>query len=206
VVRALASNTGWATGGQVHRLAGMGSDNGVRAVLAALVDQGLVLFEPAGRAVLYKMNPEHVLYGPLVTMSRVRAEIIRRITDEIESWSNAVPVWHASMFGSFARGEAEAGSDIDVASLGDLLKADDPLVASWRADAVHLTGTPLLQMLREVRVRCGMPLQSLAMRFARLLAMKGAAHYSAATISANQAEQALKIARDMIDEADAMTS
>ncbi|MDQ1294430.1 MAG: hypothetical protein QG608_2313 [Actinomycetota bacterium] len=204
VIQVLLSNTGGVTGRQVHRLAGMGSDTGVRNILVALVEQGLVLSETVGRARLYRMNTDHVLYRSLLDMSRVRAEIVSRVRVEIESWDNGVPAWHSSIFGSFARGEAGPDSDIDVlvviapdagtdltddrwvtqiatlaqnietwtgnvgqildadvTTLGKMLQHEDPLVASWRADAVPLSGETLLQMLREVRVRCGMPLQSL---------------------------------------------
>jgi predicted nucleotidyltransferase len=192
VLNALLATTGWATGASVHRRAGHGSENGVRAVLAGLVDQGLVLAEPAGRATLYTINQDHVLYAPLVAMAQARAVILERVAGEIETWKDGVPACHASVFGSFARGEAGVDSDIDVlvviepgrdlaearwveqtAALGrhirawtgnrgevmdldekglsNLVATDDPLVDSWRADAVHLTGAPILQLLRAVR-------------------------------------------------------
>jgi predicted nucleotidyltransferase len=142
VVRALANNTGWATGGQVHRMAGMGSDNGVRRVLAILVDQGLVLTEQAGRAGLYRLNTEHVLYEPLTRMSSVRAEIVERIGSEIESWSaaGAVPVWHASLFGSFARGEAGAHSDVDILVVIDPTSGVDLADERWALQTATLSG------------------------------------------------------------------
>jgi len=56
-------------------------------------------------------------------------------------------------------------------------------------------------MLQRVKVKN----PSLTTRFARLLALKSNAHYSAGTISAQQAEQALRTARDMITEADTIT-
>jgi ferric-dicitrate binding protein FerR (iron transport regulator) len=57
-------------------------------------------------------------------------------------------------------GNAGQVLDTDEAGLRDLLTTQDPLVDSWRSDMVHLTGVPLLQMLREVRVRNNMPLLS----------------------------------------------
>lgn len=196
VLQALLATTGWATGASIHRQAGHGSENGVRAVLAGLVEQGLVLAEPAGRATLYTINQGHVLYAPLVAMSQARAAILERIAGEIETWREGVPALHGSVFGSFARGEAGVDSDIDVlvviepgrnladarwveqtAALGrhihawtgnrgevmdldedglrNLAATGDPLVDSWRADAVHLSGQPLLHLLRTVREKAG---------------------------------------------------
>jgi len=112
VLQALAATTGWATGAHVHRLAGTGSDDGVRRVLARLVDQGIVLADQHSHATLYLLNRDHVAADAIVSLTRLRGVIIDRIKGALESWS-PVPV-HASLFGSFARGEATADSDIDL--------------------------------------------------------------------------------------------
>jgi predicted nucleotidyltransferase len=190
VLQALAATTAWASGARVHRMAGSGSPDGVRKVLARLVEQGIVLAESHPHATLYLLNRDHVAAGPLVALTRVRGEIIDRITAAVTTWSP--PLLHASLFGSFARAEAGSASDIDVllvltaeagadhdrrtaqlAQLGaDILSwtgnraqivdvtpevlaamvaAGDPLVESWRVDAVHLTGIRLLDLLRQTR-------------------------------------------------------
>jgi predicted nucleotidyltransferase len=112
VLQALAATTGWATGAHVHRLAGTGSDDGVRRVLARLVDQGIVLADQHSHATLYLLNRDHVAADAIVALTRLRGVIIDRIKGALESWS-PVPV-HAGLFGSFARGEATADSDIDL--------------------------------------------------------------------------------------------
>jgi predicted nucleotidyltransferase len=190
VLHALAATTAWATGAQVHRLAGAGSSDGVRKVLARLVEQGIVLADEYPHATLYLLNRDHVAAGPIVALTRLRADIVDRIATAVAGWQP--PVVHASLFGSFARGEATAASDIDVLlvlapdaaddlesrtvqsdrlaadirrwtgnraqivdttpeTLSAMITDDDPLVDSWRADHVHLAGTPLLDLLRQAR-------------------------------------------------------
>ena len=112
VLHALAATTAWTSGARVHRMAGTGSPDGVRRVLARLVAQGIVLADEHPHATLYLLNREHVAADAIVALTRVRTTIIDRITDALSRWSPE-PV-HASLFGSFARGEATTTSDIDV--------------------------------------------------------------------------------------------
>jgi len=189
VLHALAATTARASGAQVHRMAGTGSPDGVRRVLARLAAQGIVLAEEHPNATFYLLNRDHVAADAIVTLTRLRTTIIDRVTDAVSHWSPE-PV-HASLFGSFARGEATTTSDIDIlvvigpagaadqdarATQIDQLSADvlrwtgnrghivdptpdilsamiaaqDPLLASWRADHIHLMGTRLLDLLRSV--------------------------------------------------------
>ena len=64
------------------------------------------------RRTLYLLNRDHVAAEAIVALTRLRTPIIERITDALSHWSPE-PV-HASLFGSFARGEATATSDIDI--------------------------------------------------------------------------------------------
>lgn len=112
VLHALAATTARASGARVHQMAGTGSPDGVRRVLARLVGQGIVLAEEHPNATLYLLNRDHVAADAIVALTRIRATIIDRITDALSSWTPE-PV-HASLFGSFARGEATTASDIDI--------------------------------------------------------------------------------------------
>jgi len=112
VLHALADTTARASGAQVHRMAGTGSPDGVRRVLTRLVAQGIVLAEEHPNATLYLLNRDHVAADAIVALTRLRSTIIDRITDAVSHWSPE-PV-HASLFGSFARGEATTNSDIDI--------------------------------------------------------------------------------------------
>lgn len=112
VLHALAATTAWTSGARVHLMAGRGSPDGVRRVLARLVAQGIVLADEHPHATLYLLNREHVAADAIVALTRARTTIIDRITDASSRWSPE-PV-HASLFGSFARAEATTTSDIDV--------------------------------------------------------------------------------------------
>ena len=146
VLQALAATTGWATGADVHRLAGAGSDDGVRRVLARLVDQGVVLSDQHSHATFYLLNRDHVAADAIVSLTRLRGVIIDRITAALKVWSP--PPVHASLFGSFARGEATTDSDIDVLIVIDptadsdaATEAVDRLDADirrWTGNAAHI--------------------------------------------------------------------
>ena len=112
VLHALAATTARASGAQVHRMAGTGSPDGVRRVLTRLVAQGIVLADEHPNATLYLLNRDHVAADAIVTLTRLRTAIIDRITEGLSRWSPE-PL-HASLFGSFARGEATTTSDIDI--------------------------------------------------------------------------------------------
>lgn len=195
VLQTLAATTGWATGAQVHRTGRVGSVGGVRKVLARLVQQGIVLAIEHPHATLYTLNRDHVAAEAIVSLTLLRGVVVERISRAVSA--APVPVRHASLFGSFARGEATTESDIDIlvvvdeqgrapqadqlpddvcatfldslamdiqrwtgnqaqiahvtpSMLSEMASAGDPLVESWRADHVHLTGTRLLELLRRL--------------------------------------------------------
>ncbi len=112
VLEVLARTTRWLTGPEVHRLAAVGSPNGVRLVLARLVKQGLVVADEHPAAVLYQANREHLAWPAVETLAGIRARLIEGIRGELDSWGS--PALHASLFGSVARGDGDAESDIDV--------------------------------------------------------------------------------------------
>lgn len=112
VLQELAATTGACTAGEVHRRLGRASDAGVRRVLERLVGQGIVLADRSHRFPLYVLNRDHVAYRHIEGLARLRGEVVNRIRGELEEW--ATPPLHASLFGSFARGEAHEESDIDI--------------------------------------------------------------------------------------------
>lgn len=112
VLQALAATTSWVSGLQVHRLGGAGSPDGVRKVLARLVRQGIVLASEHPHATLYALNRDHVAAQSIVSLTLLRGVVVERISAAFGA--APVPVLHASLFGSFARGEATVDSDIDV--------------------------------------------------------------------------------------------
>ena len=88
------------------------SQSGVQRVLDDLVRHGLVRSEPAGSAKLYTMNRRHLAYPAIDQLVHLREALLTHMQEEADSWE--VPAGAIWLFGSTARGEADAGSDIDV--------------------------------------------------------------------------------------------
>ncbi len=138
VLVVLAGSTKPRSGRELARRAGR-SNTGVQHVLDRLVEHGLVYREEVGRTFLYELNRDHLLAPTVEQMAGARAELVRRLRDCIGAWE--IPVVHASLFGSAARGDGDASSDIDllVVRPADVDPDDD----RWRdqvdglADLVH---------------------------------------------------------------------
>ncbi len=108
----LAGTTAPLTGRQIARLARRGTSPSVSAALDRLVEQGLVHRQVAGRAYLHTLNRDHVAAPLAEALADLRAELLRRLREALGGWEPA-PL-HASMFGSSARGDGDASSDIDL--------------------------------------------------------------------------------------------
>ncbi|HWM56079.1 MAG TPA: helix-turn-helix domain-containing protein [Solirubrobacterales bacterium] len=133
VLVALAGSTRPRSGRELARRAGR-SNTGVQHVLERLVEHGLVNQIEAGRTNLYTLNWDHLLAPAVEQMAGAREELTERLRDAIGAWG--VPAVHASLFGSAARGDGDAASDIDLfivrpAATG----ADDP---AWREQVDRL--------------------------------------------------------------------
>src|SRR2546429_3878560 len=59
------------TGRQVHALIGEHSARGVQLGLNRLRRQGIVTGTPAGRAVLYRLNTDHLAAGPVLALAQL---------------------------------------------------------------------------------------------------------------------------------------
>lgn len=121
------------SGREVHRLAGRGSEHGMRKVLDRLAAEGVVLRRSAGQANLYKLNRDHLAAAAIESLAGLRQELLRRMRAAVDGWDLTAQV--VVLFGSVARGAAERGSDIDLLVVRpDAVDAEDP---TWRA---QLTG------------------------------------------------------------------
>jgi DNA-binding transcriptional ArsR family regulator len=128
VLRVLRGTTRPFTGREVARLVRAGSQPSVNAALRRLSDEGLVHAQEAGNAYLYTLNREHLAAPAVELLADVRAELERRLRDEIAGWKIS-PV-HLSLFGSAARGDGDTKSDIDIFVVRPRhVSDDDPL---WR--------------------------------------------------------------------------
>jgi len=136
VLRVLAGTTRGLTGREVASLADL-SPEGARKVLTGWERHGIAHVEPAGRALLYRLDREHVLVEPLVSLLDARERVFQRLRMAIEGWPSAPT--HASIFGSAARGSGGVDSDIDVLVIRpDSVDDDDD---TWTGQMDMLAGT-----------------------------------------------------------------
>ncbi|GAB3259103.1 nucleotidyltransferase domain-containing protein [Nocardioides dilutus] len=100
------------TVGQVAEKAARGSEIGIRRSLARLVEQGTVRATLMGRNRVHELNREHVAAEAAMILAGLRTELWRRFREELRSW-RVRPIY-ACVFGSAARGDGGASSDIDL--------------------------------------------------------------------------------------------
>jgi len=133
VLIVLANSTVLRSGRELARRTGR-SNTGVQHVLNRLVDEGLVDRQEAGRAFLYTLNHDHLLAPAVHEIARPRSQLVHRLRELLGHWEK--PPVHASLFGSAARGDGDASSDIDVLIVRpDDLDVDDE---EWRGALEHL--------------------------------------------------------------------
>jgi predicted nucleotidyltransferase len=120
------------TGAGVQRLAGR-SYTQVSGVLRRLVEHGLVDVERHGRTNSYQLNRDHVLAPAVESVVAADDEVEARLRAALEAWTP--PPVAAAIFGSFARRDGDAGSDVDVLLVRpDEVDGDDPAWTAQRYD------------------------------------------------------------------------
>ena len=113
VLRVLARTRTPLSGREVARLGG-GAKTTVASALKRLVEHGLVEAREAGSGVvtLYTLNKDHLAVEPVLSLLELRQTFVQRLTLELDAWR--LPPYHASLFGSAARGDGDTKSDIDI--------------------------------------------------------------------------------------------
>lgn len=130
------------TGRRVHALvADRHSLGAVQQALRDLERLGLITTETIGRAGVHRINEDHAAIAPLRALASP-IEMLRRVVEETVRDVEAVIV-----FGSVARGDAEAGSDVDLAVIAAAAwdgRAELQQQVQQRlgndCDVLHLTG------------------------------------------------------------------
>ena len=128
------------TGRQIQALVGEHSVGGVQAGLNRLRHQGIVIAEPAGRAILYRLNVRHLAAAHIRGLAHLRHELLRKLRSELDSLDPAPLA--AYLFGSAARQDGTADSDIDICLVRPR-EIGDPDRPDWRdrVDALARTVT-----------------------------------------------------------------
>jgi predicted nucleotidyltransferase len=134
VLRVLAGTTRVLTGREVAALTGRRSHSGVLDALHRLTEHGLVNRLELNRAYLFTLNRDHLAAPAVEILMGMRTELLRRIRADLDSWQIA-PV-HMSLFGSTARGDGDAGSDIDLLLVRPSDVTDDD--QTWREQVAQL--------------------------------------------------------------------
>lgn len=116
------------------------SPEGIRRALDRLVEQGVVARRSLGRAHGYTLNRSHLASPAIIALANLDIELHRRIRDRVGGWQ-VKPVY-AAIFGSGARGEMRADSDIDLAFVFDGAVTDRMFdeISSLAADITAWTG------------------------------------------------------------------
>ncbi len=112
VLEVLAATTSPLSAADVHRIAGTGTGPGVWKALERLSGQGIVVAQTFGRTTVYGANRKHVVWAAIEQLTETRLTLRIWMQDALVSWK--VEPLHVSLFGSFARGDADASSDVDV--------------------------------------------------------------------------------------------
>lgn len=149
VLEVLAQASHPLTGRAVQRLVSRpASQAGVQGALNRLVDTGLVRQTRAGRALLHRLNRDHALAPAVIEVVRLADTMPDRIAEAVRA---QVPgVSRAVLFGSVARREARAESDVDLLLIWpDHIDEDSRWSGSLAiADRVEqLTGNTCLPMV-----------------------------------------------------------
>ena len=100
------------TAGEVAARTPRGSEIGVRKCLARLVEQGIVRATEMGRNRVHELNREHLAAPVAELLADLRLELWNRFRKTLGTW-NPKPVY-GCVFGSAARGDGDAQSDIDL--------------------------------------------------------------------------------------------
>lgn len=100
------------TAGDVATQMPRGSEVGVRRSLARLAGQGIVRAAQMGRNRVHELNRDHVAAPVAVLLAGLRLEVWKRLRAALKAW-NPQPAY-GCVFGSAARGDGGADSDIDV--------------------------------------------------------------------------------------------
>ena len=106
---------------EIVRLAGMGKGT-IKRELDKMTQAGLLTVKRIGNQTHYQANPASPVYDDIISISRKTfglADIIRQALQADNSFLADDSIQYAFIYGSIAKGEETAQSDIDLMVIGD---------------------------------------------------------------------------------------
>jgi len=131
LLRVLSRTRSDHTGRELARLIGY-SHNATRSALEDLERSGLVIQRQAGRANLYSIDQDNIIYTDiLISAFRIEDELMDRVAETVAKQSGK-ELSSLILFGSVARSDEDPGSDIDM-----VLVFKDGTDLQEKEDSVH---------------------------------------------------------------------
>ncbi len=119
--------------------------------LERLAGAGLILREPRGNLVFYRANPAAAVYRELVGLVGKSFGIPEQLRRFIEPLAGRIQ--YAGVFGSVARGEQRADSDVDLLLVGDVRLSELAVPLHDAEAALGMRVSPTLMSADEYRSR-----------------------------------------------------
>lgn len=145
VLSVLAGADDWFAVTTINAMNPERSDEGIRKTLKRLVSVGIVEELSAGRAHLYRLNPDHLAAEPIVQLATLKQQFYSRLRKDMSDWDIS-PVF-ASIFGSAARDQMSQESDVDLF----VIQPDGSPSGQWDSQVHTLTSQASRWIGAEVR-------------------------------------------------------
>lgn len=133
------------TVGEIATEVPRGSEIGIRRAVARLVEQGIVIATQMGRNTVHELNREHLAAPAADILSNLWSTLWGRLRDDLAGWE--VPPVYGCVFGSAARRDGNAASDIDLLLVhplrpGETTPSDGRLIDQLHGVLVALSAKP----------------------------------------------------------------